>query len=281
MFSAGGHVDPVTHDLIVEGTSGADTIRIYNSFGPMVNVEVNGVTQTFDWTASPKMKVYGLGNNDTIDASGFRPVDYAYPCEFYGGEGSDNLIGAEAKNTFDGGAGRDFMTGSALMGTDTVSYATRTAPVYVDLNVMFGGVSGEAHEDDGIYNVENVICGAGSDTVQGSPAANSVWGNSGDDVIYGNDGNDNLNGGKGNDRLVGGAGADVLVGNAGNDTLDARDGYPGNDLCFGDDLNRNSLPGTDHDVAYTDRLGSRVQWGNTWTWVYFQYDRVYGVEQVQ
>jgi Ca2+-binding RTX toxin-like protein len=239
LFSA--YVDPTSHALIVQGTNGGDNIHIWNSFGPMVNIQINGgAVQSFDWTAVTKMQVYGLDGNDTIDASGFRPVDYTFPCEFYGGNGSDIMTGGDAMNLFDGGADRDWMTGSALLGTDTVSYETRTGNVQVYLDNPFGG-SGEAYEWDGLSNIENVRCGSGNDVVYGTAANNNIYGNGGNDTLYGNGGDDYIEGGKGGDILVGGDGSDFL---------NAHDGVAGNDKVYGDNMDGT---GSGFDMVWIDK----------------------------
>jgi Ca2+-binding RTX toxin-like protein len=238
MLSA--YVD-ASNALIVEGTNGGDNIHIWNSFGPMVMIQINGgAVQSFDWTAVNKMKVYGLDGNDTIDASGFRPVDYAFHCEYYGGAGSDILAGGETDNLFDGGTGRDWMTGSALLPTDTVTYESRTAGVSVYLDNPFGG-SGEAFEDDGLSNIDNAKCGSGNDSVYGTAANNNIYGNGGNDKLYGNGGND---------YIEGGAGSDILVGGDGSDFLNARDGVGGNDKVYGDNVDGT---GSGFDMVWIDK----------------------------
>ena len=66
--------------------------------------------------------------------------------------------------------------------------------------------------------IENVVTGAGNDTVKGNVAANALIGGKGSDTLYGRAANDYLGGGDGNDYLDGGAGADQMEGGRGNDT---------------------------------------------------------------
>jgi Ca2+-binding RTX toxin-like protein len=134
------------------------------------------------------------------------------------------------------------------MGTDTISYAARTAGVNINLNWAGGvaaltansgtpGVAGPpivAAEGDTIQDdFENINGGKGDDVIIGTL---------GDNVIFGDDGNDNITGGLGNDTMTGGAGndifhegaltngIDVIDGQGGNDTVDygLRGGAPGN-----------------------------------------------------
>lgn len=60
---------------------------------------------------------------------------------------------------------------------------------------------------------------AGSDRMDGGPAADRLRGRGGNDVLRGFGGNDVLNGGSGNDRVLGGVGSDRLFGSRGRDRL--------------------------------------------------------------
>jgi hypothetical protein len=160
-----------------------------------------------------------------------------------GGAGNDTLVGGAGNDTFDGGPGSDAIFGGP--GIDTVTYASRTAPVFVSLDNLAN--DGEAAEGDNVHDdVENIIGGAGDDTIVGSSAANVIIGGAGDDVqlgeasdnqnpsdgssvndvIIGGDGNDALQGGNGDNLLIGGNGNDALYGGPGADTVD---GGAGND----------------------------------------------------
>jgi Ca2+-binding RTX toxin-like protein len=145
-----------------------------------------------------------------------------------GGPGADVLSGGSGNDLIDGGTGGDILNGEAgadtfvvhaadgadvITGgtaTDSISYVTRTAP----LSVTLDGVAndGEASEHDNVRaDVENVVTGAGADTIVGSPAANRLDGGAG---------NDTLRGGAGDDTLIGGAGYDILDGGDGSDRCD-------------------------------------------------------------
>lgn len=60
-------------------------------------------------------------------------------------------------------------------------------------------------------DIENVICGDGSDAIRGNTLANRLDGGGGNDSIYGLDGDDELLGGGGNDYLDGGTGVDWAI----------------------------------------------------------------------
>ncbi len=91
---------------------------------------------------------------------------------------------------------------------------------------------GESGEKDNIHaDIENIIGGAGNDTIDASlaPLKHVLMGMAGNDTLiggvdkdtlYGGPGDDTLIGGGGNDYLIGGDGNDVLQGGLGDDTLD-------------------------------------------------------------
>ena len=209
-------------------------------------------------TAPTKATVFGGDGNDTL--IGGAGNDILVGCggddNISGGGGADSLFdglfcAGGGNDTLDGGPGPDAMFGGP--GTDTATYASRTAPVFVSLDGVAN--DGEATEGDNVADdVENVTGGSGDDNIIGSSAANIILGGAGNDVllgepsdsaldpdytgsgkdsIFGGDGNDAIggglganliSGGNGNDSLHGGPGADTIDGGSGNDDLEAVDG---------------------------------------------------------
>lgn len=222
-------------------------------------------------------KAYGLDGNDTISGrTGNDSLFGGKGCDLlYGGDGNDRLDGAEGADQLIGGAGDDLLLGGAANdtlcggdgndtidggagndaiqggdGIDTVTYATATAGVVVNLSKH--QTSGGAGNDT-ISGVENVVGSSLDDTFVSDGRANHFTGNGGvdtvsyessnarvridlgagtafdgamtdaltgirnatgsrfADMILG-DGADNvLKGGRGADIMTGGAGADVFV----------------------------------------------------------------------
>jgi Ca2+-binding RTX toxin-like protein len=126
-----------------------------------------------------------------------------------GGDGNDQLIGATSDDTLLGGEGADTLLGGADAdmlvggpGSDTASYADHTAAVVVTIGAG-GANDGNATDgpsgarDDVAGTTENLIGGAGGDSLTGNDLDN---------------------------RLTGGLGADALFGLAGRDRLVANDG---------------------------------------------------------
>ena len=87
--------------------------------------------------------------------------------------------------------------------------------------VTLGGAAPQATSadtgSDTLISIENVIGGAGNDTINGDGNNNVLTGGAGNDTLIGNGGNDTLNGGAGNDTMNGGAGNDTMLGGVGND----------------------------------------------------------------
>ncbi|WP_343718488.1 calcium-binding protein, partial [Inquilinus sp.] len=153
----------------------------------------------------------GLGGNDIIyGGGGIDLID--------GGIGDDRLVGGLGDDILTGGAGGDRFEGGA--GIDTVSYAGAIAAVVANLLSGVGSGGNNDSTGDSFVDMENIIGGAGGDTLIGNNiAANVLTGNAGDDDLEGLGGNDTLLGGAGDDRLTGGTGADQLDGGAGIDTI--------------------------------------------------------------
>jgi hypothetical protein len=170
-----------------------------------------------------------------------------------GGPGDDVLVGGHLFNRLNGGGGHDTLIGGPasdfLSDDDTtgaadadvldgggaedtvLSYATRTAPVTVDLGS--DRPAGEAGERDTVRAVEIAYGGSGDDRLTAAVGMGRLNGGAGDDMLvgrgeadalYGEDGDDVASGTAGWDFLSGGRGDDVLSGRAGYDTLDARFG---------------------------------------------------------
>jgi RTX calcium-binding nonapeptide repeat (4 copies) len=140
-----------------------------------------------------------------------------------GGDGNDVLNnatmlpsvldGRAGDDVLDGGYRNDVLIGGA--GRDTASYGHRTASLTLDADgVADDGAPGE--QDSIGTDVEDIVAGAGNDTLGGSPSANR------------------LSGGAGADRLDGGAGLDSIDGGSGADTVVARENEADNVVCGSD-----------------------------------------------
>jgi Ca2+-binding RTX toxin-like protein len=143
-----------------------------------------------------------------------------------GFDGGDYLVGGAGTDVIEGGEGADRLDGSTEpgAGADTVSYASDTVGVMVDLGAMTA--SGGHAQGDTITNFEAVVGGSGADTLIGTTSGDlALKGGGGDDSLVGLTGRDLLDGGDGADTInsndtihddvvIGGAGGDLLTGNS-------------------------------------------------------------------
>jgi Ca2+-binding RTX toxin-like protein len=144
--------------------------------------------------------------DDALSISG----DLRVETSLAGGDGKDVIEGSAGNDAIDGGPGADRLLGGG--GFDELSYATRAAPVTVDLARETGG---EAGEGDGVGGFEVLVGGRGADVLRGAAGDETLDGGRGDDVLRGRGGDDALFGGIGADRLAGGPGDDRLYGDPG------------------------------------------------------------------
>ena len=192
----------------------------------------------------------GLGGDDTLQGGDGDDT-------LGGGDGADSMDGGPGNDRLDGGAGDDTVSGgeghdSIVAGSgagddeyhgdggiDTVTYASTTAGVDVDLTA--GAATGSEIDSDTLDGIENVIGGAGDDSLVGDAADNVIDGRAGNDTLRGQAGDDTFSGGGGDDLVVGGTGADWIGGDDGDDTLRGNDGDDtllggdGNDVLVGND----------------------------------------------
>ncbi|CCG07417.1 FecR domain-containing protein [Pararhodospirillum photometricum] len=164
-----------------------------------------------------------------------------------GGAGNDSLEGGAGNDTMQGGRGNDTLVGGD--GTDWADYSDATNPVVLSLSA--GTAGGLDVGVDVLSGIENVIGGAGNDTLTGDNAANALQGGAGSDSLVGLGGNDTLDLGIGGGLIDAGAGDDdgrftltagaevTVAGGAGTDTL--------------------VITVTDADLEDTDRLAALAQ----------------------
>jgi Ca2+-binding RTX toxin-like protein len=128
-------------------------------------------------------RLYGGAGNDTLYAYAptTSPSEYSLVGDtLYGGDGDDQLYGNLRKDTLNGDAGNDFLSGDYLAGP---AYARNT----------------------------NVGATGGTDTMYGGYGQDQLFGGGGPDVLFGGPDSDWLEGQGGADQLYGGWGVDILV----------------------------------------------------------------------
>ncbi|MFQ5785058.1 MAG: FecR domain-containing protein [Alphaproteobacteria bacterium] len=173
--------------------------------------------------------ISGLGGNDFLTGGGGND-------QIFGGPGNDILSGGPGNDALFGEAGNDILIAGEGEGDDlldggadddAVTFTSTILGVNVDLAA--GTAIGAETGSDTIVGVEQVLGGAGNDTITGDAGDNILFGLAGDDTLIGGAGDDVLIGGAGDDVIDGGAGDDLIVfdaadvtsvdGGAGVDTL--------------------------------------------------------------
>ena len=161
------------NDLVVQGSSGDDTIYVWSTqFSNQLGIWMNGVQYgSFVVSGGPRVVVFGGDGNDRIFAT-----DARRPVEIFGEAGHDQITGGSSHDILDGGSGWDRITGGA--GNDLIFGRDGN-------HFLYGG------EGDDV-----IVGGNGDDTMDGYD---------GRDVLIGGAGSDYMNGGAGEDLLVGGS----------------------------------------------------------------------------
>jgi hypothetical protein len=241
-----------------DGCSGGGqdvTCKVWVGFGPDVDVEAGG--------GDDIVRIEGGGSQHTLihGGDGDDRLSVQIDGTLYGDGGDDVLTGGTFQTTYDGGSGDDTFIGTHD-GTDTVSYATRTAPVTARIGTSGNGEAGENDTIDG--EIEALEGGAGDDTLVGDARGNRISGLGGADHIDGGGGNDYVDG----DHDVGydkpyPAGADVLVGGDGDDRLTvgsggSADGQAGNDVLLLEGTGITATGGSGRDGFHAEQAGARL-----------------------
>ena len=205
----GDNLAPAVERL--EGGAGADRLAA----SAAVDAELSGGPGRDELTGGPRDDLLAGGDGDDALAGGAGD-DLAAPSDAIaapgeGGAGPGENEGSEV----DGGA--DTFSGGD--GFDTLSYATRVAPVAATLDGQAN--DGEANERDNAGpDVESLVGGRGADMLAGSARAERITGGPGNDTIDPGAGVDEVRAGEGNDivRAQDGSGEWISCG-AGTDAL--------------------------------------------------------------
>jgi Ca2+-binding RTX toxin-like protein len=205
--------------VVVEGTSGADTVHVWTDASDMVHVSMDNSTGTqsavFAHASVAEVRFLGGDGNDNFQNTS------SVNSNVLGEGGNDVLIGGSGNDSLDGGVGNDALTGGA--GNDVLSAGDGDDGLYgEDGNDVLNGAAGDDWLEGGL----------GTDTLYGGIGNDNIYGGDGDDAIYGDDGVDTLKGEAGNDWIDGGLGNDWVIGGVGNDTLSGGDGDDG---LYGED----------------------------------------------
>jgi len=217
------------------GDTGMDTLTYATAAG---GIKINLALVTAQATGGSGSDTIGMFEN--LIGSYFQDT-------LTGSNATNTISGGAGNDTIDGGGGNDILIGG--IGVDTLTYATATAAVTVNLGISTAqetGVSGS----DTTSEFESLTGSNYNDTLTGSSVGNTLNGGGGNDWIDGGTGNDFLIGFTGSDTLYGGAGNDKLNGGAGNDRLSG--GLGADNFIFNIALNATNNKDTIADFVAVD-----------------------------
>jgi serralysin len=229
---------------------GADILAMQTLYGLSTTTRVGDTTYGFNSNAGgvynaslyPNVAytIFDNGGTDTLDFSGshYNQIINLNPETFSNVDGNtgnltiargvviENAIGGFVDDTLIGNSANNILDGRG--GTNTVSYATATTGVTVNMTIA---------------GAQNTI-GAGVDTLLnysvlvGSSFGDFLTSKSGSDVT--------VNGGAGNDRIIGAGGGDHLFGDAGDDWFVS---MSGNDITGGLGFDTVDYSGMSHGIT--------------------------------
>lgn len=249
--SAAGITARLGSGTVIDGGATDTIFSVENLVGTAFSDRIDGsnVTNILDGGTDGADEFDGFGGVDTLTfASAARAVTldvgagtaadgvftdrFSNMESYVGTRFNDTLIGGATPDVLDGGpGGADSIDGGE--GVDTLSYASATRGVIVDL---FVGLSFDGVNLDQLANLELVTGSAFDDTIFGSKNDDRFNGGGGNDRVQGDSGFDRLEGGQGTDTLNGGLGDDVFIMRRGGSQGDIVEDFAGLGAADGDRL---------------------------------------------
>lgn len=180
-------------DLTLTGTDGND-VRIGGAGADIVHGGAGN-----DMLSGEDGRDIVLGGDGNDDIFGGKGADMLYgdggDDRIFAGEGADMITGGAGSDTVMAGEGDDLIVASAddgddvyygEDGTDTLDMAAINANITANLGTGFNGrgsVSSDKSGQDVLWNVENIVTGAGNDDITASNAVNVMDGGAGKDIF--------------------------------------------------------------------------------------------------
>jgi hypothetical protein len=259
--NSANRLDDIQGPVTVNGQGGTNHLNLIDSgqtAGQSYTLAGNTLTRPgmapISYLGVQHVALKAGGGNDAVSVSSAPPAGTAVTLD--GGGGSNTLVGPNITNTWTvsapnagsldgigftsfqnlvGGTGVDTFKfgpkgqvssingGGAPAGQgDWLNYSAFPSTSPVTVNLATGSATGVAGGAAGaVVNIQNVIGGAGTDTLTGNAQGNILLGGAGTNVITGGSGRSLLIGGAGKSTITGGAGDDILI--AGTATYDANE----------------------------------------------------------
>lgn len=175
---------------------------------------LNNIAPERDASSSTPWTIFGSGTVGSDDAEAEAGIatsttaadSSAFDDQIVAGNGDDTVYTFSGDDTVVAatyGGGDDLFYGGD--GSDTVDYSGASADLQITLYdeaAESGIATGSDIQTDSLFDIENVIGGAGDDTIIGDLNANTIEGSAGDDIVYGGLGDDVLDGGAGDSDRV-------------------------------------------------------------------------------
>jgi Ca2+-binding RTX toxin-like protein len=205
--------DGAADQVIVDGTSGNDSIQVTGSGGSAAVLGLAAVTSVSNAEATDQLIVQGLGGNDSFSVSTTQAPGLAL--------------------VFEGGDGNDTAQVNGSSGADSFAITADGAHARVDagnLHLEVGTteslvVSGGAGDDQ--FSASGNLAPLTSLILDGGAGNDTILGGNGADLLIGGDGNDFIDGNQGNDTALMGAGDDTFQWDPGDgsDTVEGQGGF--------------------------------------------------------
>lgn len=262
------------------GEGGTDTV----DYSTRPNSAMEGIRVDIDDTAddgvgSSNYGLYSVNEQDNVRTDVENVNGTKHSDTLTGSSTNNRLDGGMGTDTLDGGLGNDVLIGG--LGVDSMTYASRTSTVVVDLDgVADDGQTSLSETDNVGSDIENLTTGSGNDTITGSSADNVFDAGLGADVVNGGSGSDTITyasrtsnlsvsiNGTANDGVTSPAEGDNVtttmenvIGGSGNDTLSGSTfdnklvGGDGTDTLTGSSSNDVIVPGAGTD-SFTGGSGT-------------------------
>jgi uncharacterized delta-60 repeat protein len=198
---------------MLNGGGGTNTLD-YSAYGSgvTVNLQTHAATAVGSFTNIQSLVGSGSGANTLIaanvsntwnitghNAGKVGSLAFAAIQNLAGGSGADVFRFSNGKGvdgSIDGGSGINWL-----------NYSLYTSGV--NSNLSTGTATGAG---GGVANIQNIIGGAGNNTLTGGASGGILVGRGGNDVITGGSGCSLLIGGKGSDQIIGGSSDDIVIG---------------------------------------------------------------------
>ncbi|NJR13562.1 MAG: calcium-binding protein [Phyllobacteriaceae bacterium] len=195
---ANGAISGITGIVVapLTGTGGADTLAggdgrdraVYTASSGGVSIDLGSATASGGHAAGDTLTsiedITGSSFNDTLTGNGSdnELAGGLGNDTLAGGAGADILLGDNGNDRLSGGAGADTLQGGE--GRDIADYSSSAVGVVVNLGLAGAQISAGSDADgDILVEIEDLLGGAGNDTLTGNAGDNAIDGGSGNDIL--------------------------------------------------------------------------------------------------